>query len=142
MTITDGQRQTAVQYALAQVGKGSYQFNAPLTGNAYDCSSLTLRSWLAAGVHIPRNSLDQADPLLNTWVTLVPYVERNILKLKAGDLVFYYPNDWSHVAIYTGQTDAQAYLMIAQATNGQRGIEKIRMNAYTPAFTFGFMGHA
>jgi cell wall-associated NlpC family hydrolase len=144
--ITDSQRLSAVNYALSVVGKGTYELNAPLTGNAYDCSSLTLRAWLAAGVHIPRNSLDQGDVFLNNYVTLVPYTERNLLKRKVGDLVFYYTETgWTHVAMITG-VDHESYILVTQASDPQRGIETIRMNAYNPPGTtagaIGFMGHS
>lgn len=140
--ISDAQRTTAVHYALSLVGKATYQLNAPMTGNAFDCSSFTKRAWAAAGVTIPRNSLDQADQLLSPNVLLLPVIQRNWLKRKIGDLVFYYSKDWSHVAMICGvESAAHPYIDVVQATNEQRGIEVIRVDAYTPSFALGFMGH-
>lgn len=79
----------AVDTALAQVGD-PYQWGA--TGpDRFDCSGLTLYSWRAAGVELPRTSRAQAD------------ATRSVAKadLVPGDLVFY-GNPIHHVAIYIG----------------------------------------
>ncbi|RMI29579.1 C40 family peptidase, partial [Streptomyces triticirhizae] len=79
----------AVGFALAQLGK-PYGWGS--TGpDSFDCSGLTLASWGAAGVSLPRTSYAQA--------TAGPRVSRS--QLAPGDLVFYYPDN-SHVALYIG----------------------------------------
>jgi cell wall-associated NlpC family hydrolase len=73
--------QTAVQFALAQVGT-PYRWGAEDPGVAFDCSGLVQASWAAAGVRLPRVAQDQFDagPLLPPGASLQP-----------GDLVFFGP---------------------------------------------------
>jgi cell wall-associated NlpC family hydrolase len=82
----------AVDFAYAQLGK-PYQWGG--TGpNSYDCSGLTMMSWEAAGVQIPRVAQDQYDATAR-----VP-----IADLLPGDLVFFGTSGSgiSHVGIYIG----------------------------------------
>ncbi|QJX80809.1 transglycosylase SLT domain-containing protein [Priestia megaterium] len=63
--------------------------------DAFDCSSFTLRSFKAAGITLPRTSLEQSK--IGTEVSLDD--------LKKGDLVFFDTNNdgvINHVGIYTG----------------------------------------
>lgn len=89
----------AIAFALAQRG-ATYVWGA--TGpHAFDCSGLTLRSYQAAGVQLPRTSREQARA-----GTRIP-ASAGFDALSPGDLVFwaYRPNDLStvhHVALYLG----------------------------------------
>lgn len=89
----------AINFALAQLG-APYVWGA--TGpHTFDCSGLTLRSYQAAGVQLPRTSREQA-----RVGTRIP-ASAGFDALAPGDLVFwaYRPNDLStvhHVAIYLG----------------------------------------
>ncbi|MGA5423043.1 C40 family peptidase [Streptomyces lavendulocolor] len=76
-------------FAEAQTGK-PYVWGA--TGpSSYDCSGLTQAAWRAAGVDLPRTTLEQAGA--GTPVA--------IEDLRPGDLVFFHA-DISHVGIYKG----------------------------------------
>jgi cell wall-associated NlpC family hydrolase len=83
-----GSARQAVNYALAQLGK-PYIFGG--TGpTGYDCSGLTMMSWRAAGVNLPRVVPDQYNAI------------RHVAKsdLQAGDLVFF--DGLGHEGIYIG----------------------------------------
>lgn len=91
--LTTGDR--ALDWAMAQLGK-PYRWGGAGPG-AFDCSGLTMMSWWAVGVGIPRVAADQfeADPH-------VP-----LSRLLAGDLVFWAtrPTEAAtiyHVAMYVG----------------------------------------
>lgn len=78
----------AVNYATAQLGK-PYVFGG--TGpSGYDCSGLTMMSWRAAGVSLPRVVPDQYNAI------------RHVAKsaLRPGDLVFF--DSLGHEGIYVG----------------------------------------
>lgn len=78
---------TAIQFALAQVGK-PYKWGA--TGpDSYDCSGLAMAAYRAAGIDITRTTYTQA--LKGTGVSQAA--------LMPGDLVF---PDAGHVQIYLG----------------------------------------
>jgi cell wall-associated NlpC family hydrolase len=80
----------ALAFARKQLGK-PYTYGA--TGpTAYDCSGLTLKSWAAAGVSLPRTS-----QLQFSAGTKIAKSE-----LQPGDLVFFYGPTPSHVGIYSG----------------------------------------
>lgn len=99
-----GRAATAVQYALARVGK-AYVMGA--TGpDAYDCSGLMLRAWEAAGIELPRTSQEQIN--VGTPVAMGD--------LQPGDLVFYYPGI-THVGMYIGGG------MIVNAENPRVGVK-------------------
>jgi len=83
-----GAARTAVQFALAQVGK-PYQWGAS-GPNAYDCSGLVQAAWGAAGVSIPRTTYDM-------WASL-PHVSAS--SVRPGDLAFF--DGEGHVAMYVG----------------------------------------
>jgi cell wall-associated NlpC family hydrolase len=77
-------------FARTQLGK-PYQYGA--TGpKAYDCSGLTGAAWRAAGVSLPRTSQQQFA------------VGQKVAKadLRPGDLVFFYGDKPTHVALYVG----------------------------------------
>jgi cell wall-associated NlpC family hydrolase len=86
---------TAISFALAQLGK-PYVWGAAGPG-AFDCSGLVLRAYQAAGINLPRVSVDQYHA-----GALLP-----VRDAQPGDLMFlaYNPNDLStihHVFIYLG----------------------------------------
>ena len=83
-----GSARKALQYAYAQLGK-PYIWGG--TGpKGYDCSGLTMMSWRAAGVSIPRVVPDQYN------------ATRHVAKanLQPGDLVYF--DDMGHEGIYVG----------------------------------------
>ncbi len=82
---------TALAFAKKQLGK-PYKFGA--TGpKSYDCSGLTQAAWRSAGVTLPRTAAQQYKGG-GTRITKS--------KLRPGDLVFFYSQTPSHVAIYAG----------------------------------------
>lgn len=84
-----GSAAAAVQFAYAQLGK-PYVYGG--TGpDSYDCSGLTMRSWEAGGVSLPRTAAEQQ--------SAVPAV--SLSALQPGDLVFFGVPAY-HVAIYIG----------------------------------------
>ena len=86
--------QTAVQYALAQVGK-PYLWGGENPALGFDCSGLVQASYTAAGIALPRVAQDQynAGPALGASAPLLP-----------GDLIFFGsgPTNVTHVGIYLG----------------------------------------
>jgi cell wall-associated NlpC family hydrolase len=98
-----GSAATAVQFALAQVGK-AYVYGAA-GPDAYDCSGLTMAAWGAAGVALPHSSSAQMGS--GTPVS--------ISDLQPGDLVFYY-SPVSHVGMYIGNGE------IVNAENPSTGV--------------------
>src|SRR6266498_1905046 len=87
---------TAVAYAMRQLGK-PYQWGAQGPA-AFDCSGLTSAAYLAAGIVIPRVSVDQFNA--------GPHVV--VADLLPGDLVFYAddpanPATIHHVGMYIGK---------------------------------------
>jgi cell wall-associated NlpC family hydrolase len=91
----DAQGDTAVAFALSQVGKPYiYGGTGPF---GYDCSGLALASWLAAGVHLPRTAAEQY------------YAGRHVplSEVEPGDLIFWAsdtadPSTIYHVAVSLG----------------------------------------
>jgi cell wall-associated NlpC family hydrolase len=81
--------QTAVNFALAQVGK-PYVYDAAGPGS-FDCSGLTMAAWAAAGVKLPHNAAAQYG--YGTHVAESA--------LQPGDLLFMY-HPIGHVTIYIG----------------------------------------
>jgi cell wall-associated NlpC family hydrolase len=82
----------AIAYARAQIGK-PYKW-AAVGPNSFDCSGLTMMSWRAAGVSLPRTSQQQYNALPK-----YPYSQA-----QKGDLIFFgkSPTGIFHVAIYSG----------------------------------------
>lgn len=79
----------AVAFATDQIGK-PYVWGAE-GPDSYDCSGLTSKAWLAAGIAIPRTSQEQWRQLKHIAVA----------DLRPGDLIIY-NSDASHVAMYIG----------------------------------------
>ena len=82
--------QRALAHAKKQLGK-PYRFGAA-GPSAYDCSGLTSAAWRAAGVSLPRTARQQ--------YAKGKRVARS--SLRPGDLVFFYSQSPSHVALYVG----------------------------------------
>jgi cell wall-associated NlpC family hydrolase len=101
VTASSGAAQTAVNTALAQVGKPYVYGGAG--PNSFDCSGLTQYSWAAAGVSLPHSAEMQAG--MGSPVTLSA--------LQPGDLVFYY-SPIGHVAMYIGNGN-----IVHASTEGQ-----------------------
>jgi cell wall-associated NlpC family hydrolase len=92
---TPPQVATAIEYALAQLGK-PYIYGG-IGPQGYDCSGLVMEAYLAAGIHLPRTSEQQA--LVGTAV--------NPDDLEPGDLLLAAGSDGTaqapgHVGMYIG----------------------------------------
>ena len=87
-----GQAGKAVQFAFAQVQNHCpYVFGGTgPCGSGFDCSGLTMESWAAAGVSIPRTSEEQ-------WAAL-PHI--SLSNLQPGDILVF--NGTGHVGLYVG----------------------------------------
>lgn len=86
-----GRAGAAVAYAESKLGHHYVYGDAG--PDFFDCSGLTMASWAAAGVQIPRTSEEQFDGLSRFY---------NASQLQAGDLVFFEGVPPGHVAIYVG----------------------------------------
>lgn len=107
---TSTQAGRAVAFAYAQLGK-PYVFGASGPGS-YDCSGLTMASWAAAGVAIPRTSYEQ-------WAGL-PHVP--VSQLQPGDILVF--NGAGHVAIYVGGG------MLIDAPHTGAFVEKVALSGW------------
>ncbi len=96
-----GAAQTAVNTALAQVGK-PYVWGAA-GPNSFDCSGLTQYAYAAAGVSLPHSASMQS--------TMGRPVSKD--QLQPGDLVFFY-TPVSHVGMYIGNGQ-----MVHASTSGE-----------------------
>lgn len=87
---TSSKGRTALAFAKRQLGK-PYRYGAA-GPSSYDCSGLTSSAWRSAGVRLPRTARQQYSQ------------GRRIAKsqLRPGDLVFFYGQSPSHVALYVG----------------------------------------
>ena len=104
-----GAARTAIQFALAQVGK-PYVWGA--TGpDAYDCSGLVQAAWAHAGVSIPRTTYDM-------W-SAVPHLPGS--SIQPGDLLEY--DAQGHVSMYIGNGK------IVDAPQPGQNVEVLPMNA-------------
>ncbi|WP_026115875.1 C40 family peptidase [Nocardiopsis kunsanensis] len=107
-----GNARTALDFAYAQIGK-PYVWGG--TGpNGYDCSGLTQAAWSAAGVSLPRTTYDQ----INAG-TRVSWENK-----QAGDLLFFYGAQPSHVGMYAGNGE-----MVHASTSGTP-IGTVTLNDY------------
>lgn len=107
---TSTQAGKAVAFAYAQLGK-PYVFGAS-GPDSYDCSGLTMASWAAAGVAIPRTSYEQ-------WADL-PHVP--ISQLEPGDILVF--NGAGHVGIYVGGG------MLIDAPHTGAFVEKVALSGW------------
>jgi cell wall-associated NlpC family hydrolase len=97
----------AVQYALAQVGKG---YVAAADGpSVYDCSGLTMAAYRQAGVSLAHLSYSQFDQTRRVPVS----------EIQPGDLVFYFGGGAHHVGMYVGNGK------MVSASNPSDGVELI-----------------
>jgi peptidoglycan DL-endopeptidase CwlO len=87
---TSSQADKAVQFAYDQVGCPYVYGGTGPCAEGFDCSGLTMMSWAAAGVSIPRTSYEQWDDL--------PHVSLN--DVEPGDILVFF--DAGHVALYVG----------------------------------------
>jgi peptidoglycan DL-endopeptidase CwlO len=87
---TGTQADKAIQYAYDQVGCPYVYGGTGPCADGFDCSGLTMMSWAAAGVSIPRTSYEQWDDL--------PHV--SLSDVQPGDILVFY--DAGHVALYVG----------------------------------------
>jgi peptidoglycan DL-endopeptidase CwlO len=107
---TSTQAGKAVAFAYAQLGK-PYVFGAS-GPDSFDCSGLTMASWAAAGVAIPRTSYAQ-------WADL-PHVP--ISQLEPGDILVF--NGAGHVGIYVGGN------MLIDAPHTGAVVEKVALSGW------------
>ena len=114
---TGTQADKAVAFAYAQIGK-PYVFGAA-GPDAYDCSGLTMASWAAAGISIPRTSYEQ-------WASL-PHVPTS--QLQPGDILVF--NGAGHVGLYVGGG------MLIDAPNSGLTVEKIALSGWYQSTLMG-----
>jgi cell wall-associated NlpC family hydrolase len=107
---TGTQAEKAVAFAYAQLGK-PYVFGAS-GPDSYDCSGLTMASWAAAGVSIPRTSFAQWDGL--------PHVPES--QMQPGDILVF--NGEGHVGIFVGNG------MLIDAPHTGAVVEKIALSGW------------
>jgi peptidoglycan DL-endopeptidase CwlO len=107
---TAGQGAIAVRAALSQLGK-PYIWGG-VGPDGFDCSGLTMTSWAAAGVAIPRTAHEQAG--FGLPVT-------SVAALQPGDLLFIAGSHGTatspgHLGMYIGTVDGIPYLVQARQT--------------------------
>lgn len=107
---TSTQAEKAVAFAYAELGK-PYVFGAS-GPDSFDCSGLTMASWAAAGVSIPRTSYEQ-------WADL-PHVP--VSQLEPGDILVF--NGAGHVGIYVGGNE------LIDAPHTGAVVEKIALSGW------------
>jgi peptidoglycan DL-endopeptidase CwlO len=90
---TDTQAGEAVKYAYDQIGCPYVYGGTGPCPDGFDCSGLTMMSWAAAGVSIPRTSYEQWDSL--------PAVSED--DLQPGDILVFLGG--GHVALYVGDNE-------------------------------------
>ena len=108
--------ETAVRFALAQVGK-PYSWGAA-GPYSYDCSGLTMAAWAHAGVSLPHSAAEQYN-----YGTHVP-----ISALLPGDLIFFY-QPIGHVTIYIGNG-----MMVSAPTEGEN-VSVVPLSAFSGSIT-------
>lgn len=117
----DGDVSDAISFARNQIGK---RYVRGATGpSAYDCSGLTMRSWQAGGVKLPRTAHSQY-----LSARRVPSSQA-----KPGDLVFFgYGGRMSHVGLYIGGNK------MIHAPNPSKRVEVANIYRMRPPFkSFG-----
>jgi peptidoglycan DL-endopeptidase CwlO len=87
---TSTQAEKAVAFAYKQLGCPYVYGGTGPCADGFDCSGLTMESWAAAGVSIPRTSYEQWDSL--------PHV--SLGSVQPGDILVFYGA--GHVAVYVG----------------------------------------
>ncbi len=87
---TTTQAGKAVKYAYDQIGCPYVYGGTGPCPDGFDCSGLTMMSWAAAGVSIPRTSEEQ-------WADLAPV---SLNDLQPGDILVFL--DGGHVGLYVG----------------------------------------
>jgi peptidoglycan DL-endopeptidase CwlO len=107
---TSTQAGKAVAFAYAQLGK-PYVWGATGPGS-YDCSGLTMASWAAAGVSIPRTSYEQ-------WGGL-PHVPTS--QLQPGDILVF--SGVGHVGLYVGGNE------LIDAPHSGAVVEKVALSGW------------
>ncbi len=90
---TNTQAGKAVKYAYDQIGCPYVYGGTGPCADGFDCSGLTMMSWAAAGVSIPRTSYEQWDDL--------PAVSED--DLQPGDILVFLGG--GHVALYVGNNE-------------------------------------
>jgi cell wall-associated NlpC family hydrolase len=90
---TSSQADKAIAFAYAQLGCPYVYGGTGPCADGFDCSGLTMQSWAAAGVSIPRTSYEQWDDL--------PHVSLD--DVQPGDILVFY--DAGHVALYVGHNE-------------------------------------
>jgi cell wall-associated NlpC family hydrolase len=101
----EGQRQAIAEFLRAQLGKPFNEGFSSYDDREFDCSGLAQQAYRAAGISIPRTSINQAT-----------FIGRPVEKhedLQVGDLFFFrsnsgyfnelYPDGIGHVAIVSGE---------------------------------------
>jgi cell wall-associated NlpC family hydrolase len=114
---TGTQADKAVAFAYAQIGK-PYVFGGS-GPDSYDCSGLTMASWAAAGISIPRTSYEQ-------WASL-PHVPTS--QLQPGDILVF--NGAGHVGIYVGGGQ------LVDAPHSGLNVEKIALSGWYSSSLIG-----
>lgn len=94
----DTKIETAVEYALKQVGK-PYRV-PPSPPNFWDCSTLTAAAWAQSGIKLTPYSKTQFTEVNRSVLSDVA-PNRNA-NLQLGDLLFFFKNGTQHVSMYIG----------------------------------------
>lgn len=117
-------------WAEGKIG-GQYQMRAA-GPKAWDCSGLVVDGYRRIGGFVlPHNTVELRHKLKNV-------VSKRFLR--RGDVVFYYDSqEPSHCAIFVGTTGpvGKRKFWVVQAGNERLGVQRIEMNAYTPAVAYG-----
>jgi peptidoglycan DL-endopeptidase CwlO len=90
---TSTQAEKAIAFAEAQVGCPYVYGGTGPCKDGFDCSGLTMTSWAAAGVSIPRTSYEQWDDL--------PHV--SLSDIEPGDILVFFGA--GHVGLYLGHNE-------------------------------------
>jgi peptidoglycan DL-endopeptidase CwlO len=113
------QAEEAVHFAYSKIGCPYLYGGTGPCSVGYDCSGLTMESWAAAGVSIPRTSYEQ-------WDSLTPV---SVNDLEPGDILVFLGG--GHVALYVGNN------MLIQAPQAGQDVQLV---AFTGWFRDNFDG--